>query len=256
MTSYLPKGTLPEGLCLFWTHLLDMFTHARETSSEEISPGVEQRTLVSSKDTSYQVLNVKLLTIDPKMETDPVEVNEERIYFFLDGRGTASLRWLKALWRHPVRADTVLWIPSLRHQIKNCGDATLRCLVVACKTKDNVDDRYVFPVIRDARMLPSMAYVGGSEVFIFTPGSLGSGSKFNYCGTATTYGGSSTDPHVPTDQCEETIYVTRGEGIITVGDETRSVEPGSLAYVPRGTLHCEQNVGQELLEYVIFENHD
>ena len=236
--------------------LLHMFAHITESKSETVSSGVEQRTLVSSRDTSYQVLNVRLLTIDSRMETNPMEVNEERIYFFLDGRGTAIVRWLKGHWRHPVKADTVLWIPGLRHQVRNCGDATLRCLVVACKIEGNVDDRYVFPVIRDARTLPPTSYVGGSEVFIFTPGSLGSGSKFNYCGTATTYGGCSTDPHVPTDQCEEIIYITRGEGIIRVGDEKRSVEPGSLAYVPRGTLHCEQNVGQELLEYVIFENHD
>lgn len=252
----LSAGTPQETLCLFCMHLLDMFTHIRKGSSEEISPGVQQRTLVYSGDTSYQILDVKLLSIDPGMETVPMEANEERICFFLDGRGTASVRWLKAIWRHPVKADIVLWIPGLRHQIRNCGDATLRCLVVACKAKDSVDDRYVFPVIRDARTLPPTSYTGGSEVFIFTPGALGSGSKFNYCGTATTYVGSSTDPHVPTDQCEETMYVTRGEGTIIVGDEKRSVEPGSLAYVPRGTLHCEQNVGQELLEYVIFENHD
>jgi len=97
-----------------------MFTNIRESRSEKI-------------------LNVKLLSIDPGKETDPIELNDKRIYFFLDGRGAASVRWLKAVWRHPIKADTALWIPGLRHQIRNCGDATVRCLVVACRRMSMVD---------------------------------------------------------------------------------------------------------------------
>lgn len=212
--------------------------------------------LVSSDKTSYRKLSVSLLTIEPGMETESVRPGEESIYFVIDGRGTAVVNWLKGLWRYPVKPYSTLWIPGLQHRIRNCGDASLRCLLAAFGPLDELDDRYIFVEVSDANKQPSRLYLGGNEVFIFTPGTLGPKSRLNYCGYATLYPGGSMHPHVPTDDCEETMYVTRGQGNMTVGDEKRDVEPGSVTYVPRGTLHCEQSTGQEQFEYVVVENHE
>ena len=217
---------------------------------------MEQRILLSPENTSYGRLKVELLSIEPSSQTDPVQARDERIYFVLDGKGTFDIEWLRGHWRSPIRADTTIWIPSLRHQIRNCADSTLRCLVFACRTEEEMNERYMFTEVTDARTRPSKSYIGGSEVFIFTPGELWTKSKFNFCGCATFHPSNGSDPHVPTDDCEETIYVTRGEGEIMVGDQKHPVQPGSLAYIPRGTMHCEQNLGQELLEVFIVENHD
>lgn len=50
-------------------------------------------------------------------------------------------------------------------------------------------------------------------------------------------------PHVQ-HQEDESFYVLEGEFEILSGDETTNAGPGSLAYIPKGTLHAYKNVGR------------
>jgi mannose-6-phosphate isomerase-like protein (cupin superfamily) len=51
---------------------------------------------------------------------------------------------------------------------------------------------------------------------------------------------------------DEVYYVLAGTGTITLGQETHSLRPGSVAVIPAGVLHSlEAGPGQEL-EFVIF----
>lgn len=234
-----------------------MIIHASEIKPAILSKGIKEKTLILPKDTSYKILSVKLLTIKPGFETELIGSNEERIYFVLDGRGTFVVKWLEGYWRYPVRSDMAVWIPGLRHKLQNCSDAPLRCLVTACLTDAEIYERKVRVWVIDMHKAPITAYVGGYEVMIFTPETLKiiQSTKFDFCVYGVLYPGGSTQLHVPTNMCEETMYIIRGKGNVIVANETHSVRPGTFVYIKQNTAHCEQNTGGELFEYLIFESH-
>ncbi len=43
---------------------------------------------------------------------------------------------------------------------------------------------------------------------------------------------------------------------MTIGEEERTVEPGSIAYVTKDTLHSVHNAGKDELDFFVLENHD
>jgi mannose-6-phosphate isomerase-like protein (cupin superfamily) len=49
---------------------------------------------------------------------------------------------------------------------------------------------------------------------------------------------------------EQVYVVVAGEGVMTLGEETRAVEAGDLIHVPPNTDHGIENTGTETLEYV------
>jgi mannose-6-phosphate isomerase-like protein (cupin superfamily) len=49
---------------------------------------------------------------------------------------------------------------------------------------------------------------------------------------------------------EEWIVIERGRGVLTFGEETFRVVPGSMALVPRGVWHGLRNEGEEPLQMV------
>jgi len=46
---------------------------------------------------------------------------------------------------------------------------------------------------------------------------------------------------------DELIFIHKGEGILTLGEETFNVKVGDVAFVPRGTWHGLDNTGKENL---------
>ena len=49
---------------------------------------------------------------------------------------------------------------------------------------------------------------------------------------------------------EELIYIERGRGVLTFGDDEYDVMPGSMALVPRGVWHGLRNAGEDMLRMV------
>jgi len=56
--------------------------------------------------------------------------------------------------------------------------------------------------------------------------------------------GAGPRPHVH-EEAEECIYVLHGELRIQLGDETHNARAGTCIFIPRGTPHHFQNVGQD-----------
>ena len=50
---------------------------------------------------------------------------------------------------------------------------------------------------------------------------------------------------------EELLYVLRGKGIETVGDEQREVEPGTAIFIPPEVEHRIENTGDEMLVLLV-----
>ncbi|HEY7401691.1 MAG TPA: cupin domain-containing protein [Actinomycetota bacterium] len=45
----------------------------------------------------------------------------------------------------------------------------------------------------------------------------------------------------------EAVFVDRGEGLYTLGEETRAVGPGSVVFIPAGTPHGTLNSGRDAM---------
>jgi len=50
---------------------------------------------------------------------------------------------------------------------------------------------------------------------------------------------------------EELLYVLRGKGVETVGDEQREVEPGTAIFIPPEVEHRIENTGDEMLVLLV-----
>ena len=234
-----------------------MFCHIKKIEPRKVSPEIEERVLVSPENTSYKMLCVKVLTIEPGKETEVLQLGEERVFFILDGRGTLTAKWIKADWAYTIRSDMAIWIPStIGCRIRNCGDAPLRYLVGACATESKVDERFTSIQVVDIHEVPSIPLVGGNMKILFAPETLKAmgSTRFNLCGYNSLSPEASLNPHVPTGRCEEIMYVTRGYGVMGVADEKRPVEPGSLVYVPVDTPHAVQNTGKDALDFFVLES--
>jgi mannose-6-phosphate isomerase-like protein (cupin superfamily) len=232
-----------------------MITMISKAQPERLGRGVEQRVLLPAPQTSWRLLTVSLVTLDPGAAVDFSGADSERIYFVLDGKGIAAVKWLKGYWRYLLRGDMAIRIPGLDHGFKNSGDAPLRLLSAGCWDTRAGDERLTFVDCADVRKAVPVALATSQEVMVFPAEGLhASGSHFNLYACDTIWSGG-TDLHIPTDECEESMYVTRGRGVMTIGGQSEQVEAGCLGYVPRDTLHWEQNTGDEPLEYVVFETH-
>lgn len=234
-----------------------MITTVGNTQATEICPGVTERVILEPVHSAYKMLRFSLLSLAAEAEMEIASGKEERIYFILDGRGTLAVQWLRGSWRYPVRCDMAARVPFMAHRIRNCGDAMLRCLSIACRHEAAVDDRFLFVDLIDMRQQHPVTSVYGTERAIFPPDALqNSGSKLNLCVYDTLFPGGSTDFHVPTDHCEETMYVVRGSAAMTIGTEKGIVHPGDTGHVMPGTLHREENTGNEPFEYFVVETHN
>jgi mannose-6-phosphate isomerase-like protein (cupin superfamily) len=52
-------------------------------------------------------------------------------------------------------------------------------------------------------------------------------------------------------EIEEIYYIVSGNGLMTVGDETREVEAGDAVYVPRGQRHTLENTGNQPITLLV-----
>ena len=52
-------------------------------------------------------------------------------------------------------------------------------------------------------------------------------------------------------ELEEIYYITSGNGVMTVGDESRDVFAGDAIYVPRGLKHSLHNTGSEPIRLLL-----
>jgi len=60
--------------------------------------------------------------------------------------------------------------------------------------------------------------------------------------------GGRTAPH--TRETEEVIFVVRGRTAIHIAGEAHELEAGDAIYIPPGTEHYHENIGDEELEHV------
>jgi oxalate decarboxylase/phosphoglucose isomerase-like protein (cupin superfamily) len=140
--------------------------------------------------------------------------------------------------------------------IRNCGDSPLRYLYCACTDDTEVDERVTSVQVVDIRSIPVIPLIGWGQSVIFSSETLRAvgSKKLNFCAVNSLSPDASLNAHIPTGRSEETMYVTRGYGAIIIGEEQEPVEPGSLTYVNKDTMHSVQNTGKETLDFFVLES--
>ena len=63
--------------------------------------------------------------------------------------------------------------------------------------------------------------------------------------------GGTTDLHIH-DQGDELFYVVSGRGTATLHDKTEAIGPGDVIFVPKGAVHCVENLDNEGPLVVVF----
>jgi len=62
--------------------------------------------------------------------------------------------------------------------------------------------------------------------------------------------GCAVTPHHHRD-LEEIYYIVSGEGLMTVGENSREVHAGDAVYIPRGHRHSLKNTGNEPIKLIL-----
>ena len=83
------------------------------------------------------------------------------------------------------------------------------------------------------------------EILMLSPHN--SDTKQFYAGVATVYPGCRSRGHTHDDN-EEICFITKGKGIVVVGEEESKVEAGDLIYIPKEKFHLFKNPNQTALD--------
>jgi mannose-6-phosphate isomerase-like protein (cupin superfamily) len=205
-----------------------------------------------------------------------VHHREDEIFYLLEG----SLQFIKGDERFEGSAGDAFYLPrGVPHAFKNASDRPARALVFATPCGfENFIPEFGTPVEQSPeappvtqaeidRLLAACQRYGLEMKFDHRPRSatpirpkslykplwvLGehvqmqltsreSNGTMNLA-TLTSRPGGGPPPHVHTD-CDELFYVENGSYEFLVGDRRIVGEPGTLVYIPAGTMHCFKNVG-------------
>ena len=73
------------------------------------------------------------------------------------------------------------------------------------------------------------------------------GSKYSVVKFADFPPGAASPEHVR--EGEEMVYIIQGEMIVEIpGEESHTLTPGSIIFIPPGVKHCHRNVGKEAVK--------
>ena len=201
------------------------------------------------------------LTIEP----------EERLFYFLDGRGVMSIyEEFPAGDVYEVRQDTAVWItPKIKHEIINTGDSPLRYVVLMATGGVAPDGELSWSAITQRGVVVEKPQVGAGQATtrVFDEGlnpskeeglhlrirdiMLRRPQKFSNAEVMTIQPGRSTRPHVHHDS-EENYYILVGKGVFHWDDKEIPCEAGSCISYPVGITRRVENRGTYPLSYLCF----
>ena len=179
------------------------------------------------------------------------EYNEEKIYYFLSGRGIMSVYDEGEFGDvYEIRQDTAVWItPRLGHSVDNTGHLPLRYLVInALEREGETPGRLSHKVTRvyDEHSNPSR--MEGLHLNI-RPIQIGISQRFLGAEVNSIAPHCTSRPHGH-DDTEENNYVLVGEGVFHVNDECIPCSSGDARGYPPGVTRRLENKGIHPLNYI------
>jgi mannose-6-phosphate isomerase-like protein (cupin superfamily) len=189
------------------------------------------------------------LTVNESLSFD--KYAEEKIYYFLYGRGIMSIYDEGDLGdTYVIRPDTAVWITTkLGHSVKNKGKVPLRFIVIDAFGKDGENPvRLGHKVTRvyDEHSNPSRKEGLHLEI---RPNPIGQSNRFLGAEVNIIAPLKSSRPHVH-DDTEENNYVIVGDGVFHVNEEKVHCSSGSTQSYPLGATRRLENLGTHPLNYI------
>lgn len=205
-------------------------------------------------------------------ENLPLEAHpEERIFYFLDGRGIMSIyEEFPKGDVYEIRQDTAIWItPKIKYQIMNTGDSHLRYLILMVTGGVAPEGGLSWSAITQRGVVVDKPMIGAGQATtrVFDEGSNPSKEEGLHlrirdinlrrpqkCANAevvTISPGRSTRLHTHHDS-EENYYILTGNGVFIWNDKEIKCKAGSSINFPIGISRRVENRGNIPLTYLCF----
>jgi mannose-6-phosphate isomerase-like protein (cupin superfamily) len=199
------------------------------------------------------------------------EEPEERLYYFLSGRGIMSIYdpFPKGDV-YEVRQDTAVWMtPKITHQILNISHIPLRYIIMMVTGGVAPEGGLSWSVISERGVNVNRPLIGSGQATIrvfdehsnpsfeegmhlrIRPIALRRPQKFSGAEVLTISPGHSTRPHFHYDT-EENFYVIAGKGNFIWNEKKIPCSSGSGISYPIGVSRCVENSGDHPLTYLCY----
>jgi mannose-6-phosphate isomerase-like protein (cupin superfamily) len=176
---------------------------------------------------------------------------EEKIYYFLSGRGLMNVYDEGAFSDvYEVRQDTAIWVtPGLGHSIENKGHHSMKYIVINAlgKTGETAPN-FSHKVTRVFDEHSNPARQEGLNLMI-RPIQIGTSKRFLGAEVNIIAPRGTSRPHVHSET-EENNYVIVGEGVFHINEEKIPCGSGSTQSYPPGTVRRLENTGSYPLNYI------
>lgn len=226
--------------------------------------------LLDYTDSGSKRTAVAVSTLHPGQKTPHAEYDEERLYYFLDGRGVISIyEQFPEGDVYELRQDiSVFMTPGITHEIFNIGDAPLRYVEFLVKGGVKPAGDLSWSAVTQRGVTVDKPAVGAgvavTDVFdeasnrsqregqhlVIRDVNLRRPQKFANAEVLTVAPGRTTRLHTHFDT-GETSYVISGEGEFVWDDKRIACQPGSVVSYPIGVQRQVINTGRFPLTYVL-----
>jgi len=196
---------------------------------------------------------------------------EERLYYFLSGRGLMSIYEEAPQGDvYEIRQDTAVWLtPKVKHQIINTAPYPLRFAVFMAEGGVAPEGALSWSAVTQRGVEVKNPQIGAGQMttYVFDEGSnpskqeglhlrirdieLRRPQKFSNAEVLTIAPGRSTRPHTHHDS-EENVYILVGNGELIWNDKIIPCKAGSCLSYPVGVVRCVKNIGEYPLSYVCY----
>jgi mannose-6-phosphate isomerase-like protein (cupin superfamily) len=199
------------------------------------------------------------------------EYPEERLYYFLSGRGIMSVYdSFPEGDVYEVRQDTAVWMtPKIKHQLFNVSHFPLRYIILMVTGGVAPEGALSWSVITERGVTVEKPLIGAGQATIrvfdehsnpsfeegihlrIRPIELRRPQKFAGAEVLTIYPRRSTRPHTHHDT-EENFYVIAGKGNFIWDEKKIPCSAGSGISYPPDVIRCVENTGNYPLTYLCF----
>lgn len=231
----------------------------KDITSETPEKGVKKYELISKLDTASKTVSVNIFVIESGFSANLDFSRSDTMCYVLEGKGLCKIKQLRAYWEYILSNDVAMWIPPMSPLIiKNTGDNPMRSIFFSTEisSEENISDTLEQYMISSVNRweCPKEKFVYHYQHTLFSPRK--EAKKLYFGAYHTIYPKGFLPRHVENLNCEETMYVTRGKGKITSGDNKYEVNPGSIVYVPSRTYHSLENYSSDdYMEIVLYESY-
>jgi mannose-6-phosphate isomerase-like protein (cupin superfamily) len=157
-----------------------------------------------------------------------------------------------------VHSDTAIFVPNSRrfgepekHSFIHQGESELRILTTTCKIP-RPNFRWAKTRIKNLHEVPiTLGNISVRQLFTEEEHAIMGALRMHAIDVQTNPPMNSLPEH---RNPEEIMYFLRGTGEVLCGNEKYNVRPGSLVYIPEGTVHAIFNTSDKFpLQYFVIE---